>query len=146
MGLSSPNQDLHHAAVQPPRCRLGLETTSVERFRQSRAWTSLPCAGSKSRKSPSVREGFRPVSRLGSRGLGPCEYACFSSQPTGSCWLMRSPRPRFTFMRPSSAPGIVGWYNNATIHRRWQSPPPQANRRYEGNEFGYYVTAASSDA
>jgi len=41
---------------------------------------------------------------------------------------------------------IVGWYNNATIYRRWQSPPGEANRRYEGSEFGYYVTAASSDA
>ncbi len=35
---------------------------------------------------------------------------------------------------------------NATVHRRWQSPPPEAHRRHEGNEFGFYVTAASSDA
>ncbi len=47
---------------------------------------------------------------------------------------------------PQGGSYIVGWYENATIHRRWQSPPPEANRRYEGNEFGYYVIAASSDA
>jgi hypothetical protein len=52
-------------------------------------------------------------------------------------WVARSPQGR-SF--------IVGWYANATIYRRWQPPPPGANRRYEGNEFGYYVTAASSDA
>ena len=52
-------------------------------------------------------------------------------------WVATSPQGR-SF--------IVGWYNNATIFRRWQTPPPEANRRYKENEFGYYVTAASSDA
>jgi hypothetical protein len=47
---------------------------------------------------------------------------------------------------PQGGSLIVGWYKNATIYRHWQSPPTGANRRYEGSEFGYYVTAASSDA
>lgn len=47
---------------------------------------------------------------------------------------------------PQGGSYIVGWYDKATIYRRWQSPPPEANRRYEGNEFGFYVSAESSDA
>jgi hypothetical protein len=47
---------------------------------------------------------------------------------------------------PQGGSFIVGWYENATVHRHWQSPPPEANRRYQGNEIGYYVTATSSDA
>lgn len=47
---------------------------------------------------------------------------------------------------PQGSSFIVGWYENATVYRRWQLPPPEANRRYQGNEFGYYVTAANSDA
>ena len=47
---------------------------------------------------------------------------------------------------PQGGSFIVGWYDNATVHRRWQTPPPEANRRYDGNEFGYYVKANSSNA
>jgi hypothetical protein len=41
---------------------------------------------------------------------------------------------------------IVGWYKNATVYRRWQPPPPGSHRRYNGEDFGFYVTAASEDA
>lgn len=47
---------------------------------------------------------------------------------------------------PQGGSFIVGWYKNATIYRHWQAPPPEANRRYKEEEFGYYVSAASSDA
>jgi hypothetical protein len=47
---------------------------------------------------------------------------------------------------PQGGSFIVGWYRSATIYRRWQPPPPGADRRHKGDEFGYYVTAASSDA
>ena len=47
---------------------------------------------------------------------------------------------------PQGGSYIVGWYANATVYRNWQPPPANANRRYGGVDFGYYVTALSDDA
>jgi hypothetical protein len=52
-------------------------------------------------------------------------------------WIARSPQ---------GGSVIVGWYKNATVYRHWQRPPPEANRRHQGNDLGFYVTAASRDA
>jgi hypothetical protein len=41
---------------------------------------------------------------------------------------------------------IVGWYQNATIFRHWQTAPTNSGRLHEGVELGYYVTAAANDA
>jgi hypothetical protein len=41
---------------------------------------------------------------------------------------------------------IVGWYSNATVHRRWQEAPPESKRHYADEELGFYVTAASDQA
>jgi len=41
---------------------------------------------------------------------------------------------------------VVGWYAHATIYRQWQNAVPGANRNYRGEDFGYYVTAAATEA
>ncbi|WP_427339599.1 DUF3883 domain-containing protein [Caloranaerobacter sp. DY30410] len=47
---------------------------------------------------------------------------------------------------PSGGTYIVGWYNNATVYRWWQSPPKNSNRVYNDEEFGYFVKAKEEDA
>lgn len=47
-------------------------------------------------------------------------------------WVAREPRGG-TF--------IVGWYDNATVYRNCQPPPPDSKREYQGDEFGYMVKA-----
>jgi hypothetical protein len=46
---------------------------------------------------------------------------------------------------PEGGSVIVGWYKNATIHRKWQSSPPGAGRDYKGESLGYYISAAEKD-
>lgn len=41
---------------------------------------------------------------------------------------------------------IVGWYRNATVYREYREPPRRANRRHDGHDCGYFVTAASDRA
>ncbi len=49
--------------------------------------------------------------------------------------------------RPSTHQNvIVGWYENATVSREFQPPPPGVNRMHDSEEFGYYATAASGNA
>lgn len=47
---------------------------------------------------------------------------------------------------PDGGAFIVGWYRNATIYREHQPAPNESNRIYKGEEFGYYVSAATEDA
>ena len=46
---------------------------------------------------------------------------------------------------PSGGVYIVGWYKNATIYKKIQSPSSKTNRKYEGEIFGYYVKAKQSN-
>ncbi len=46
---------------------------------------------------------------------------------------------------PTGGAFIVGWYNNATIFRDWQSPPAGSARSHAGTDCGYYVTAKAED-
>lgn len=41
---------------------------------------------------------------------------------------------------------VVGWYTNATVHRRMQPAPPHSNRSHSGEQFGYFVSARSQNA
>ena len=40
---------------------------------------------------------------------------------------------------------VIGWYENATVCRSWQAPPPESNRTFEERECGYYVYARRED-
>ncbi|MGD0766633.1 MAG: DUF3883 domain-containing protein [Tepidisphaeraceae bacterium] len=47
---------------------------------------------------------------------------------------------------PHGGSFIVGWYRNATIYSRWQPSPSGGHRMHNGEEFGFYVTAAEEEA
>jgi hypothetical protein len=40
---------------------------------------------------------------------------------------------------------IVGWYTNARVYRRSQSPPRNSGRSYKGDPISYRITASASD-
>ena len=40
---------------------------------------------------------------------------------------------------------LVGWYNNATVYRKYQASPYGANRVFDDSEIGYYAKAKESD-
>lgn len=40
---------------------------------------------------------------------------------------------------------IVGWYNDATVFRNVQGPPPGSGRIFKGHKIGYNVTAREHD-
>lgn len=40
---------------------------------------------------------------------------------------------------------IVGWYQHAKVHRRYQPPPPGSHRKAKGRSIGYYVSAKVGD-
>lgn len=46
---------------------------------------------------------------------------------------------------PGGQTCIIGWYTNATLFRRLQAAPKESNRTYNGESFGYFVTADSKD-
>lgn len=46
---------------------------------------------------------------------------------------------------PSGGVYIVGWYSNSTVYRRFQPAPEASNRKYKGEEFGYFVKAKEED-
>jgi 5-methylcytosine-specific restriction protein A len=48
--------------------------------------------------------------------------------------------------RPQGGTEIVGWYRNATVYRDWQEPPQGSNRVFNGEAFGYHVSATEGDA
>jgi len=47
----------------------------------------------------------------------------------------------WTAPSPNKGTVIIGWYKKATIFREWQAPPKNSNRRYKGEDFGYYIKA-----
>ncbi len=47
---------------------------------------------------------------------------------------------------PSGGAFVVGWYENATLYRECQPPPPGSNRHYSDSNCGYYATTCTSDA
>ncbi len=46
---------------------------------------------------------------------------------------------------PSGGVYIVGWYKNATVFKKIQRPSSKTKRKYQGETFGYYVTAEKSE-
>jgi hypothetical protein len=46
---------------------------------------------------------------------------------------------------PEGGTFVVGWYENATIHRYHQEVARGSNRTYKGELLGYYATAATDD-
>lgn len=46
---------------------------------------------------------------------------------------------------PQGGTFIVGWYNNATVYRKWQPSPQGSKREYRGEELGYHVKARVED-
>lgn len=36
---------------------------------------------------------------------------------------------------------IIGWYDNATVYRKWQPAPAGSNRKYKKETLGYYIKA-----
>ena len=47
---------------------------------------------------------------------------------------------------PSGGAYVVGWYNNATVFRKWQASPAGSSRTCKNVDCGYYVTANAKDA
>jgi len=41
---------------------------------------------------------------------------------------------------------IVGWYQNATVHRHFQQMPPGSGRIHNDEEMGFYISATEGDS
>ena len=52
-------------------------------------------------------------------------------------WAARKPEGGGTY--------LVGWYQNATVFRKWQKPPEGSMREFQGEPLGYYVKAKEGD-
>lgn len=48
-------------------------------------------------------------------------------------WVARDPDGGGTY--------VVGWYDDATVFRKWQEPPQGSNRTYKKEPLGYYANA-----
>jgi prepilin-type processing-associated H-X9-DG protein len=47
--------------------------------------------------------------------------------------------------RPGGGTYLVGWYQNATVFRKWQPPPKGSKREFGGESLGYYVKSREED-
>jgi len=48
--------------------------------------------------------------------------------------------------KPGGGTYLVGWYQNATVFRKWQKPPEGSIRMFRGRLLGYYVRAREGES